>query len=361
MLGVLDDPRVGGHPHPVVVNIGNFHTLAFQFRDGQFVRLFEHHTGELTPGRLADWLRTLVARGIQHEAVFADKGHGALRLDNQALALDFVALVGPRRAMLANTDLPICAAVPHGDQMLTGCYGLLRACADIEPDWRQPISDACREGRSQLVVGLETGSWQLPSRRLQRNKQNGIRSTEYASPSRITRSSCPNPTPLKSILRMFNYGLFVAASTAPTGRAATVSWATQASFEQKLIAVAMRKGTAICEAVHHQRFALHVVGSQQTDFAKAFFKAPSGRMAQLGGYRYGLTASRSWGPRLPGWSARWWRKSIDQAITPSLSPVLSMVTYRSPAWRRWRCVTRRGITGGDDRGREGAPIPSVAI
>ena len=33
VLGALDDPRVGGHPHPVVVNIGNFHTLAFQFRD----------------------------------------------------------------------------------------------------------------------------------------------------------------------------------------------------------------------------------------------------------------------------------------------------------------------------------------
>ena len=79
---------------------------------------------------------------IQHEAVFADKGHGALCLDNHALALEFVALVGPRRAMLADTDLPVYAAVPHGDQMLTGCYGLLRACADIEPEWRQPISDA---------------------------------------------------------------------------------------------------------------------------------------------------------------------------------------------------------------------------
>jgi uncharacterized protein (DUF1786 family) len=142
VLGALDDPRVGGHPHPVVVNIGNFHTLAFQFRDGQFIRLFEHHTGELTPERLSGWLRALAAGSIRHEAVFADKGHGALCLDNQALSLDFVALVGPRRALLADTDLPIYAAVPHGDQMLTGCYGLLRACADIEPDWRQPISDA---------------------------------------------------------------------------------------------------------------------------------------------------------------------------------------------------------------------------
>jgi uncharacterized protein (DUF1786 family) len=142
VLGALDDPRVADHPHPVVVNIGNFHTLAFQFRDGQFVRLFEHHTGELTSERLSDWLRALAAGSIRHEAVFADKGHGALCLDEVPVPLELVALVGPRRALLADTDLPIYAAVPHGDQMLTGCYGLLRACADIEPEWRQPISDA---------------------------------------------------------------------------------------------------------------------------------------------------------------------------------------------------------------------------
>ncbi len=142
VLGALDDPRVAAHAHPIVVNIGNFHTLAFQFRDGQFVRLFEHHTGELTPERLSAWLQALAAGDIRHEAIFADKGHGALCLDEVTVPLDLVALVGPRRAMLADTDLPIYAAVPHGDQMLTGCYGLLRACADIEPDWREPISDA---------------------------------------------------------------------------------------------------------------------------------------------------------------------------------------------------------------------------
>jgi len=142
VLGALDDPRVGGHPHPIVVNIGNFHTLAFQFRGGLFIRLFEHHTGELTPQRLSGWLHALAAGDIRHEAIFADKGHGALCLDEVAAPLEFVALVGPRRAMLAGTDLPVYAAVPHGDQMLTGCFGLLRACADIEPEWRGLISDA---------------------------------------------------------------------------------------------------------------------------------------------------------------------------------------------------------------------------
>ena len=56
--------------------------------------------------------------------------------------LELVAVVGPRRALLADAGLPVYFAVPHGDQMLTGCFGLLRACADLEPDWREPISDA---------------------------------------------------------------------------------------------------------------------------------------------------------------------------------------------------------------------------
>jgi len=142
VLGALDDPIVARQPHPIVVNIGNFHTLAFQFRAGQLLRMFEHHTGELTPDQLALWLRALADGSIRHDAVFADNGHGALVLDDAPQPLDFIAVVGPRRSLLHGTDLPLHLAVPHGDQMLVGCYGLLRACADIEPAWRDPIRDA---------------------------------------------------------------------------------------------------------------------------------------------------------------------------------------------------------------------------
>ena len=53
-----------------------------------------------------------------------------------------VAVVGPRRGLLSGAHLPVYFAVPYGDQMLAGCYGLLRACADVEPAWREPIEDA---------------------------------------------------------------------------------------------------------------------------------------------------------------------------------------------------------------------------
>jgi len=142
VLGALDDPVVAVHPDALVANVGNFHTLAFQFRDGAFVRLFEHHTGLLTPATLTGWLRALAAGEISHAAVFADHGHGALALDDAAIPLDFVAVVGPRQAMLRDARLPAYFAVPHGDQMLTGCFGLLHACADLEPAWREPITEA---------------------------------------------------------------------------------------------------------------------------------------------------------------------------------------------------------------------------
>jgi hypothetical protein len=133
---------VARHPDAIVANVGNFHTLAFQFRDAAFVRLFEHHTGLLTPATLAAWLRALADGSLSHRAIFADHGHGALALDDAPAPLDFVAVVGPRQALARGVGLPIYHAVPHGDQMLAGCFGLLRACADRVPEWQDAIGAA---------------------------------------------------------------------------------------------------------------------------------------------------------------------------------------------------------------------------
>ena len=39
-------------------------------------------------------------------------------------------VTGPRRDLLAGSELPAEFAAPHGDMMLTGCFGLLRALQD---------------------------------------------------------------------------------------------------------------------------------------------------------------------------------------------------------------------------------------
>lgn len=96
---------------------------------------------------------------------------------------------------------------------------------------------------------------------------------------------------LKAILRMFHYGLVVVSCRGADGpRAATVSWATQVSFEPKQVAVALRKGTSICDAVQvERRFGLHIVGEQQPEFARAFFRVSQMGADEVGGYRYSVS------------------------------------------------------------------------
>lgn len=95
----------------------------------------------------------------------------------------------------------------------------------------------------------------------------------------------------QQVLRRLTYGLYVAATTSADGpRAATVSWVTQVSFQPRLVAVAMRKGTAICEAVREsRRFVLHLIGAGQLDFAKAFFKVTRSGPDEIAGYHFTLS------------------------------------------------------------------------
>lgn len=142
VLGALEDPLVAGQPDALIVNVGNFHCLAFQYRDGEIARLFEHHTGLLDQEQLEAWLARLADGTITHHQVFAEHGHGALVRDITPVPMEFVAVTGPRRAMLTRSLLPTYFAVPFGDQMMTGCWGMVRAAADLLPQWRDEITAA---------------------------------------------------------------------------------------------------------------------------------------------------------------------------------------------------------------------------
>jgi uncharacterized protein (DUF1786 family) len=145
-LGTLDDPLVA-HTHEVVLaNIGNFHTLAFHLVDGQIRALFEHHTGLLDRTKLEALLERLVAGSLTNEEVFDDNGHGALRLsaDGQPeprRPFPLLAVTGPRRELLRGSRHRPYEAVPHGDMMLTGNFGLLRAFAQRYPAYAEAITD----------------------------------------------------------------------------------------------------------------------------------------------------------------------------------------------------------------------------
>ena len=133
VLGALEDPATRLHREAILANVGNFHTLAFHLRDGAIAGLFEHHTGKLSRERMEELLGQLAGGTISHEELFAEHGHGALVLDPAPSSLDFVAVTGPRRALLAGSKLTPYLAVPYGDMMMAGCWGLVRACAHLLP------------------------------------------------------------------------------------------------------------------------------------------------------------------------------------------------------------------------------------
>lgn len=142
VLGALDDPRVAEQPDLLVANVGNFHCLAFHLVDGAIAGCFEHHTGELKPGQLETLLARLGTGAITNQEVFESMGHGALVLRPTPGAQPFLAVTGPRRALLRGSAMRPYFAVPHGDMMLAGCFGLLRAYAANYPDSAEQIASA---------------------------------------------------------------------------------------------------------------------------------------------------------------------------------------------------------------------------
>ena len=149
VLGALDDPRLAEQDDLLVANVGNFHCLAFHLVGGQIAGCFEHHTGELTAPQLEGLLAGLGTGAISNQEVFDSKGHGALVLRPTPDARPFLAVSGPRRSMLRGAALRMgdaeirpYFAVPHGDMMLAGCFGLLRAFAASYPEAAEEIEAA---------------------------------------------------------------------------------------------------------------------------------------------------------------------------------------------------------------------------
>ncbi len=142
VLGAILDPMVGRRSRVLVTNVGNFHTLAFRLGPGGIEGVFEHHTGEIDVRKLEALIAALADGTLRHEDVFGDHGHGALVYDTRAVALDLVGVTGPRRSLMHDSQLPTYFAVPYGDMMLAGCFGMVRAWADVFPEDREPILDS---------------------------------------------------------------------------------------------------------------------------------------------------------------------------------------------------------------------------
>jgi uncharacterized protein (DUF1786 family) len=136
-LGALQDPAVASAPRQLVLNLGNMHALAFHLESTRIISLYEHHTGEMSTEQIEDFTERLVAGTLPHEDVFNSKGHGVFyapgaHADGEPAPL--LAVTGPQRGRLRGSRLDPYFATPHGDMMISGCFGLLRAFAAKFPD-----------------------------------------------------------------------------------------------------------------------------------------------------------------------------------------------------------------------------------
>lgn len=89
-------------------------------------------------------------------------------------------------------------------------------------------------------------------------------------------------------LRMLTYGLYV-LGVEHRGElvAATVTWVTQGSFEPPLVVLGVKKDGAVYTLLREgRRLALSILGADQLDVARAFFKAPRAENGTIAGFAY---------------------------------------------------------------------------
>lgn len=162
VLGATFDPWVVSQPRVLIANVGNFHTLAFRLKADEaggygIEGVFEHHTGLLDLPKLEALLLSLAEGSLKYADVFGQHGHGALIYDPTPFPLEAgelrVSVTGPRRNIFKRVtpdnfprkpSVRAYFAVPFGDMMLAGCFGLLAATADLLPDLREPILNSLR-------------------------------------------------------------------------------------------------------------------------------------------------------------------------------------------------------------------------
>ena len=155
VLGAGFDPVVAGRKQKIICNVGNFHTLAFRLGEKGIEGVFEHHTGEIDLMKLELLIRKLADGSLKHEDVFNDMGHGALMYTDDVFEFgrdEFdVVVTGPRRSMFNHKSsienrksLRPYFAVPFGDMMIAGCFGLLAATGEILPGLGEAVRRSLR-------------------------------------------------------------------------------------------------------------------------------------------------------------------------------------------------------------------------
>lgn len=126
LLGIMTDPEVKKHLDQGVLalNIGNSHTLGAAILGERVYGIFEQHTGALDQDTLWGLVKRFQDAILTHEEIFEAGGHGVAIHPDMRPGWNFIAVAGPRRAMVK--PFGWYEVAPFGDMMLTGCFGILQ-------------------------------------------------------------------------------------------------------------------------------------------------------------------------------------------------------------------------------------------
>jgi uncharacterized protein (DUF1786 family) len=112
----------------VVLDVATSHTVCAALSNAELAGMVEYHTVDITRERIERLLADLVMGKVDHRQILEEGGHGGYTRKAVGMdALKSIIATGPKRRLLLGSSLPILFGAPLGDNMMTGCVGLLEA------------------------------------------------------------------------------------------------------------------------------------------------------------------------------------------------------------------------------------------
>lgn len=128
IAGAAMDASLQNKAVVMVLDIATSHTVGAVLGSGELMGSFEYHTHDITLERLEGLIQDLPEGKLNHKKILAEGGHGAyLRNAPGFDSIEAIVATGPKRRLLTHSKLPITWGAPWGDNMMTGCVGLLKA------------------------------------------------------------------------------------------------------------------------------------------------------------------------------------------------------------------------------------------
>jgi uncharacterized protein (DUF1786 family) len=128
IVGASLDPMAREKNPVMVLDIATSHTVGATLENGELSGSFEYHTQDITLERLERLLIDLPDGRLEHTRILEEGGHGAyLRKAPGYQRIEAIIATGPKRRLLRDSQLPIIWGAPWGDNMMTGCAGLLES------------------------------------------------------------------------------------------------------------------------------------------------------------------------------------------------------------------------------------------